>query len=249
MFFLILLIRLKSAVPFFFFFLEDCSLAFLTPPPPSFQRFVIEEEKDIKKAMALLTQSECLRIEDILPYFPEFVIINDFKDEICRALEDYNMQISDLKEAMDEATKSADNIRRDIKDLRNRNRFVPAPKRCDLCATPALTRAFYLFPCDHAFHVDCLATDVARTAGPPLSARVPHILAELREDMPMSPKGGGGGAGGDEAAAMSKAEQLRAELDEAVGGECVLCGAAMINSVDAPFISADEREAVESWRL
>ncbi len=42
-------------------------------------RHVIETERDIKSAIDFLTQSELLKIEDILPFFPEFQRIDDFK--------------------------------------------------------------------------------------------------------------------------------------------------------------------------
>ena len=34
-----------------------------------------------------------LKIEDVLPFFPDFVLIDDFKEAICTSLEEYNRQI------------------------------------------------------------------------------------------------------------------------------------------------------------
>ncbi|KAI8344695.1 Pep3/Vps18/deep orange family-domain-containing protein [Chlamydoabsidia padenii] len=81
---------------------------------------VIGENKDIKTAMAFMAQCDLLQIDDLLPFFSDFVTIGDFKDDICTALEDYNNEIEDVKMEMDEATKNADNIRVDIRDLRSR---------------------------------------------------------------------------------------------------------------------------------
>ena len=36
--------------------------------------------------MAFLENTDLLKIEDILPFFPDFVVIDDFKEEICTAL-------------------------------------------------------------------------------------------------------------------------------------------------------------------
>lgn len=74
----------------------------------------------LNRAMEYLKQCDLLKIEDILPFFPDFVLIDDFKDEISSALEEYNVHIEDLKSDMNEATKSAENIRLDIKELRSR---------------------------------------------------------------------------------------------------------------------------------
>ena len=110
--------------------------------------------------MELLNECEMLKIEDILPFFPDFTRIDDFKDEICSSLEDYNHHIDELKSEMDEATKSADLIRQDIKDLRNKYGIVEVTKTCDICKYNLLTREFYIFPCQHMFHADCLVSEV-----------------------------------------------------------------------------------------
>jgi hypothetical protein len=65
-----------------------------------------------------------LKIEDILPFFPDFVKIADFKDEICDSLDQYNAHIEKLKKEMDEYTQNANMIRKDITQLRNRFGYV-----------------------------------------------------------------------------------------------------------------------------
>lgn len=52
--------------------------------------FAIEEHKTIKPAIEIMKESDCLKIEDILPHFPDFVVIDDFKEDICSALEEYH---------------------------------------------------------------------------------------------------------------------------------------------------------------
>ncbi|KAJ3332896.1 hypothetical protein HDU76_012696 [Blyttiomyces sp. JEL0837] len=84
-------------------------------------RYVVEDRKDIKQAMNFLQSTDLLKIEDILPFFPDFAVIDDFKDELCHALEDYNSHLERLKAEMNEATKGAENIRMDIREQRNRS--------------------------------------------------------------------------------------------------------------------------------
>lgn len=108
------------------------------------------------RAMRFLEDTSLLKIEDILPFFPDFVVIDDFKEDICTALEGYSAHIEVLKGEMDEATRSAESIKKDIADLKNRFVTVEAGERCSTCSYPLLIRQFYVFPCQHSFHVDCL---------------------------------------------------------------------------------------------
>ena len=52
-----------------------------------------------------------VKIEDILPLFPDFVQIDAFKEAICQSLEDYNHHIDALKAEMADATRIADALR------------------------------------------------------------------------------------------------------------------------------------------
>lgn len=110
--------------------------------------------------MRFLESTDLLKIEDILPFFPDFVVIDDFKDEICTALEGYSAHIEQLKEDMMESTKSAEAIKADIADLNNRFMVVEANEKCSSCRLALLTRQFYVFPCQHTFHADCLINEV-----------------------------------------------------------------------------------------
>ena len=51
-------------------------------------RHVVETEKDdVRSGMAILQQCDLLKIEDILPFFDDFVTIDHFQEDICRSLE------------------------------------------------------------------------------------------------------------------------------------------------------------------
>lgn len=110
----------------------------------------------LRSAMQFLENTNILKIEDILPFFPDFVVIDDFKEEIAHALEGYSAHIDDLKREMDDATRTAESIKQDIAELKNRFVTIDAGERCSVCSQPLLTRQFYVFPCQHTFHADCL---------------------------------------------------------------------------------------------
>jgi len=106
--------------------------------------------------MRFLENTDLLKIEDILPFFPDFVVIDDFKEEIAHALEGYSSHIESLKKEMDEATRTAEAIKDNISALKNRFITIEGTQLCSSCSRQLLIRQFYVFPCRHCFHADCL---------------------------------------------------------------------------------------------
>lgn len=124
-----------------------------------------------------------LKIEDILPFFPDFVVIDDFKDEICLALEEYTRDIDTLKSSMDEATKSAEAIKADIANLKNRFVTLESGETCSHCGYNLWIRQFYVFPCQHCFHADCLIGMVSYIYLDD-SPRKTHLFIQVKEYLP-----------------------------------------------------------------
>ncbi|CEG66164.1 hypothetical protein RMATCC62417_02794 [Rhizopus microsporus] len=233
-------------------------------------KHVIQENKDTKGALEFLKQSNLLKIEDILPFFPDFVLIDDFKQEICEALEKYNDTIDDIKAEMEEATKTGESIRLDIRELRSRFALVNPVERCYLCNSPLFNRAFYIFPCQHGFHADCLTDKMYKILPARHIKRLKAIqdyMAKETNPVNQSPVGPTAKLmntaknvifSTDAAIAenkqehdlvMGKIDQLREELDDIVASECILCGETMIKSVDQPFIDDDELDVITSWAI
>lgn len=204
-------------------------------------RHVVEEEKDVKRAMEFLHECELLKIEDILPFFPDFVTIDHFKDAIVSSLQEYNHNIDRLKDEMDEATGSAEEIRKEIQGFRNKYAQVKAQDKCSKCGFPLMTRAFYLFPCQHKFHSDCLIEEILPNLTGKIGARVKELQKKLaeREDSRQSV------IGKQDPTAMSSKLSLKAELDDQVASECIYCGIYMICSIDKPFL--DDTEDDQGW--
>lgn len=48
---------------------------------------VVNKENNIEQAMEFLKQCDLIKIEDILPFFSDFVTIDHFKEAICSALQ------------------------------------------------------------------------------------------------------------------------------------------------------------------
>eukprot|EP00899_Mesostigma_viride_P019823 jgi/Mesvir1/27842/Mv07518-RA.1 len=353
------------------------------------------DNSHIRRAIQFLGETDgLLRIEDVLPFFPEFVLIDDFKDAICASLEDYNNAIASLRSEMDESTRRAAGIRNDIAALAQRCTVVQRDEPCAACRatlapaapkfalgappgagghrglvpgggvsfpapggnirggdaaegfagrvsgsgaglvpapmasllTPVISSAasaayssayslasaavagvgstvttmlregaggagtgasvmegsqrgmaqagrggskddtaaglpvtasytpFYVFPCGHSFHADCLVMEVVQAVGPALRQRVLELkwrALEEAERQALLPAAGSSHAGGHDGAAggASLAAELQARLDEAIASECPFCGELAIRVITQPFIGADEALMANSWSL
>ncbi|XP_038597125.1 vacuolar protein sorting-associated protein 18 homolog [Tachyglossus aculeatus] len=213
-------------------------------------RHVVQEEEDVKTAMACLASCPLLKIEDVLPFFPDFVTIDHFKEAICGSLRAYNRHIEELQREMEEATASAQRIRRDLQELRGRYGAVEPQDKCAACDFPLLNRPFYLFLCGHMFHGDCLLQAVRPGLPAYKQARLEELQLKLgaAPPAPLAPKGPARAKEAEAAGAAPPPDQLRAELEALVAAECVYCGELMIRSVDRPFIDPQSyEEERQSW--
>ncbi|KAI8074843.1 Pep3/Vps18/deep orange family-domain-containing protein [Gongronella butleri] len=221
-------------------------------------KYVIQEKHDIKTAMEYVKQSNVLKIEDILPYFPDYILIDDFKDDIYKALEDYNSHIGTLKSDMDDATKNAQLIRVDVRQLKSRSTQVDHLATCCLCSLPLLTRQFYVFPCDHQYHMDCLINKITKFLPMRQLRRLASLQEQLAKDIRLQNKlqyaTRKDWSVEDERLTYERIStrigQLKAELDDIVAEECVYCGDIMIDTIDQPFLSVvDDAHVIHDWAL
>lgn len=139
-----------------------------------------QDTGSIKTALDFMKRCDLLRIEDLLPFFPDFVVIDDFKEEICAALEAYSRSIAALDSEMDASAATAESIKKDIKQLNNRYAIVEPGERCRVCRLPLLSRQFFVFPsCQHGFHSDCLGRKVLEGSGLTVRGRIRELQAGI----------------------------------------------------------------------
>jgi hypothetical protein len=151
-------------------------------------RKVISQSDGIKTAIDFLKRCDLLKIEDLIPFFPDFVVIDDFKEEICGALEDYSRNIDSLKKEMDESSQTAANIKIDIAALDHRYAIVEPGEKCYVCGLPLLSRQFFVFPCQHSFHSDCLGLRVLEQAGVAKASRIKELQMQIHKGLVSGPK-------------------------------------------------------------
>ena len=184
---------------------------------------------DIKEAIKILKDSnDLLKIEDILPLFPDFTTIDDFKTEICEALEEYNEKIDGLKEEMTDYVESAKDIRRDIKLLRSRRVTVTTKDKCQLCGLTVTGTNFYAFPDQRVYHCECLVEWV-----------MPHLSEEQRQTVKtMRQQIEHLGRSTQTIATLKEKEQLRLQVDDIVASGWLI-DHIMIDHIDKPFVMND----------
>ncbi|XP_076650787.1 vacuolar protein sorting-associated protein 18 dor isoform X1 [Halictus rubicundus] len=205
---------------------------------------VVREKDDIQEAMKFLRHCDIVRIEDILPFFSDFVTIDHFKEAICNSLQEYNQHIQDLKEEMQEATKAAELIRKDIQEFRTRCTFVYVKDTCNTCDVQLLSRPFYVFPCGHRFHSDCLVAALT----PMLSMDQRTKLADLQRQLLIAHSNRPEDTTSVGSVSLSRKDRIKADIDELVASECLYCGELMIESIDKPFIEEEDYERVmKEW--
>jgi len=197
---------------------------------------------------------DMLKIEDVLPFFPDFVTIDHFKEPICNSLREYNKHQQKLKEEMDEATASATQIRADIALFRMRYAFVQVQDKCEICSSPLIIKPFYVFPCGHKFHSDCIISEILSLTTPNKRRQIEELKRKLEEATQRELIGNLGvermssGSTASGAPAITLKQQIKQELDDQIAAECLYCGEFMIRSVDRPFISNEEYEKErQSW--
>ncbi|KAK4784040.1 hypothetical protein SAY86_018408 [Trapa natans] len=235
-------------------------------------KHVIKQEKgakreNIRKAIAFLKETDgLLKIEDILPFFPDFALIDDFKEAICSSLEDYNNQIEQLKQEMNDATHGADNIRNDIGALAQRYAIIDRDEDCGVCRRKILTVSgeywmtrgytaagpmapFYIFPCGHTFHAQCLIAHVTRCTTESQAEQILDLQKQLTLLGSEARRDQNGSLNEESTTSTATADKLRSQLDDAIASECPFCGDLMIREISLPFVSPEEALQVTSWEI
>jgi vacuolar protein sorting-associated protein 18 len=177
-------------------------------------KHVIRMENNIQKVIEFLKDTDKIQLEDVLPFFPDFILIDNFRDQICEALEEYKNEIEDLKQDMIDSTKNAKMIREDIQQLKYQFGFITKNSKCssENCYQSVLSTEFYMFPgCEHVFHTNCLIQEIKKHASSNKIQKMDELLQ--KKDMKV--------------------------LESIISKECPLCGDIMIQSISKEFISKD----------
>ncbi|KAJ4822464.1 Vacuolar protein sorting-associated protein 18 like protein [Turnera subulata] len=213
-----------------------------------------------------LAMAEADKVEDDEDLRKKLWLMVAKHEAICSSLEDYNKQIEQLKQEMNDATHGADNIRNDISALAQRFAVIDRDEECGVCKRKILVSGgdyrmsrgytsvgpmapFYVFPCGHAFHSHCLIAHVTCCTS---ETQAEYIL-DLQKQLTLLGDGGRkdftGGNTDETISSTSAVEKLRSQLDDAIASECPFCGDLMIRQISLPFILPEESDQIKSWEI
>lgn len=111
---------------------------------------------NVGDALGVMNESKLIKMEDLLPYFDEQDSISNFKEDICKALEGYKQKIDELNEELKESKSSARQVKDELKTIKERYIEIEGMQPCEVCGKAVMKKCFYVYPCAHAYHRECL---------------------------------------------------------------------------------------------
>jgi len=212
------------------------------------------QQKEVAEALRIMRESKLIKMEDLLPHFNEEVSIEKFKDDICGALQDYKVKIEEYKSELEESKKSADLVKQELREIRQRYIELDGRQACELCSKPVMKRHFYLFPCSHAFHKDCLLETLLNV----LTQKDRHKAHKLKKLVDEQSELDGRvilttsnrpSKSGREMPAPNpeRSAALQREIDEFLEKQCYLCGDLFIESIGEDMTESQYEK--RSWSI
>ena len=240
-----------------------------------------ENEKNFNYAIDLMTESEVLKIEDILPKLMDNIKIEVFKKEITRCINSYENSIDSLKTKISLFNETAKNVKCDINKVKKKHMEVRYQQCiCEICNNTIREDNVFIFPCGHLFDGECLFNQIRQYANclVYLQPKVEKLLIGKSEIDNLEKKKTQSnistsndkddrgtffsfrGFGNDNTKQKSNAarrisisteelkklEEYKSLYNELLCEECVLCGDMMIESINKPFLSANNKD---SWAI
>lgn len=178
--------------------------------------------------------SSFLNLKDLLPLFPESIMVNNFKAEIIRSLDTYNSKINQLSMEMKESLNISNRLNQQIKESNQTAKkgkiftIIEPGEPCSLCHKLLISKNFISFPnCGHNFHKECLIKHYLMLKGDYRFKKVFHNFKK------------------------NASSTNKKELDDIMLSECILCNESNIISIDNNLIgdSTKEQALIKEWVL
>ena len=208
--------------------------------------FIIYKKKC--DALNVMKESKLIKMEDLLPYFDDNDSISNFKEDICKALDGYKKKIHELNEELKESKNSAEQVKKELKIIKERFIEIEGMQPCEVCYKPAMKKAFYVYPCSHSYHRDCLIdmmVPLLKIKDYIKANKILKVLNEIAEKEGRSvPKKGKKNEESKESLA-----DIYIRLDELLAPQCYFCSQQFIGTIGDDLMEDKNEEnfwAIES---
>eukprot|EP01091_Cochliopodium_minus_P006710 TRINITY_DN1670_c1_g1_i1.p1 TRINITY_DN1670_c1_g1~~TRINITY_DN1670_c1_g1_i1.p1 ORF type:complete len:743 (-),score=213.23 TRINITY_DN1670_c1_g1_i1:54-2009(-) len=202
----------------------------------SIGKYVIEKEGNIQAAMKVISEGPYLKVEDLIPFFPDTTLINSFKEEINDQSRTYDHNIQEHKSEMEMIENNTNILRIELKSLRDTPLSLEINSKCFSCRlliNPS--QPYYYFSCGHITHQDCLIKDVSER----YEVDKKKEIFQLKKDIQYF-KEKGVVEGRNAKGVIFKADVLKDKLDSIIASECFYCGSHIVETIDMDFYGEEE---------
>lgn len=136
-------------------------------------------EISVQEALNFIRVYSRLKVEDLLEKFPKEARVEDMKEHLCKCLEDYELKIQSLRNTIEKNSHNAEQLRNQKRNQRNKHITINPSQCCDICYATVFDREFYIFPCMHAFHRECISAIMRDKSYKPKNAHVLVMVNQL----------------------------------------------------------------------
>ncbi|CAD5212801.1 unnamed protein product [Bursaphelenchus okinawaensis] len=209
---------------------------------------MIQNGAEVGECTEILKESgNVLRIQDILPLFPEFTKIEHFKQPLCECLKEQSKQITELQKDIHQATENVNQIRAQAEKMASNILVVKRGDKCVVCSTTLLQSPFFAFNCKHFFHQDCLVEYLEKI----FTERERKVYNKMKEHEKSLKSEISLKTGKEQDDAEITLASLREKMHSFMCRECPYCSQQrIIQLLQTPLISEEDYEKVSAdWVL
>jgi len=197
---------------------------------------------NVREALNVMNESHLIKMEDLLPYFDEQDSISNFKENICKTLAGYKLKIEELNSELNESKSSAEQVKRELKSIKERYIEIEGMQPCEICSRAVMKTAFYVYPCSHAYHRECLLDLIMPGLKKNDSIRYLKISEALGE---IANKEGRGPVKKEKKPEENKQSirELYRRLNQLLAPQCYFCSNSFIETIKDDILEDDQTEA------
>lgn len=110
------------------------------------KHIINDQSLALSESSRILDESPLLSLEEILPLFPDFVVIDTFKSELSGSIDGYDRNLKSLRTEMAASMDTSQSYTSRIIKKSSQNISIPVHRFCALSGRPILAESFQCFP-------------------------------------------------------------------------------------------------------